>query len=149
MLSNEEDHWKKVVMIELAYADFVVLDWSGEITDNMRWELQQALRACPPHRILLIVSSEEDLEKPENIAVRDAARGLLMSPSPQAPMTRLLFLSTLASAMAALRAEPRNGCMLARVKCLVDTTYLDMIDWRSFEECSLADSDHADFQRAS
>lgn len=149
VLSNEQDHWKKVVMIELTYADFVVLDWSGEITDNMRWELQQALRACPPHRILLIVSSVEDLDKPENIAVRDAARGLLMAPSPQDPLTRLLFLRTLGSAMAALRVEPRNECMLARAKCLGDSTSLDVIDWRSFEECSLADSDHADFQRAS
>ena len=149
VLSNEQDHWKKVVMIELTYADFVVLDWSGEITDNMRWELQQALRACPPHRILLIGSSMKDLEESENIAVRDAARELLTAPSPEVPMTRLLFLRTLKSAMEALRVEPRSGCMLVRAKCLADSPYLDMVDWRSFEECTLADSDHADLQRAS
>jgi hypothetical protein len=137
VVADNRDHWRQVVMIELTFADFVVLDWSGEVTDNMRWELEQALLVCPPHRILLVVSAKSDLDRPENLAIRDAAKGLTMAPSPEDTMTRLLFLRALKTAMRRLCEEPRDKRLLARAAHLADKIDLKDIDWEAFESCSL------------
>jgi hypothetical protein len=46
--------WQRQVLIEMEVVDFAVFDWIDEITDHMRWELQQALVLLPVRRILII-----------------------------------------------------------------------------------------------
>jgi hypothetical protein len=40
-----------------------VLDWPGEISENMLWELEQALERMPPERILLLTSDQGVFEQ--------------------------------------------------------------------------------------
>lgn len=46
--------WRWQVLAELDAADVVVFDWAEEVTANMRWELREARRRLPGHRLLLV-----------------------------------------------------------------------------------------------
>src|SRR3984893_2057689 len=52
--------WQRQVLIETEVVDFAVFDWIDEITDHMRWELQQALVLLPVKRILIICKPADE-----------------------------------------------------------------------------------------
>jgi hypothetical protein len=51
--------WRAQVTAELEVADAVVFDWADDVTDNMKWEFEEALRLLPAHRILVMCSDPE------------------------------------------------------------------------------------------
>jgi hypothetical protein len=100
--------WRVVVLFELSYADFVVLDWPGEISENMLWELEQALERMPPERILLLTSDQGVFEQAsQRLVGRAGFDKINVSISPTHPMGAALFTSGIANMMTSLRMSPR------------------------------------------
>lgn len=100
--------WRVVVLFELSYADFVVLDWPGEISENMLWELEQALERMPPERILLLTSDQGVFEQAsQRLVGRAGFDKINISISPTHPMGAALFTSGIANMMTSLRMSPR------------------------------------------
>lgn len=111
MVAGEETvEWHAVVDTELRYADIVLLDWSGEISENMVWELRRALDFVPFHRVIIITSDKTD-NLASSILADCSGRGdpgnLLLLPAPSNGLTTLLFRFAFMQRMRALRPEPR------------------------------------------
>ncbi|CAN7701030.1 hypothetical protein [Mesorhizobium sp. LjRoot246] len=52
--------WQRQVSIEMEVADFAVFDWVDDVTDNMRWELAEALKHLPAQRILVVAKPNNE-----------------------------------------------------------------------------------------
>lgn len=50
--------WEARVERELAAADFAVFDWTGDISEAMRWELRAAMARLPTERLLMFCGIE-------------------------------------------------------------------------------------------
>ena len=62
LVPSTPEGWREVVVKELQAADLVVLDWRGEVTENMRWECKQAASLMPGHRVLVIIGQDVPAE---------------------------------------------------------------------------------------
>ncbi|MEM8652731.1 MAG: hypothetical protein AAGF54_19560 [Pseudomonadota bacterium] len=137
IVTDDPDHWRQVVMIELAYADFAVLDWSGEVSGNMRWELNQALLMLPANRILMVGASEEELNNSVPSEIGGHPVFLKTAVAPAKGIERPLFLSDLSEAMRELQEEPRRPSAVARAWQFQSKIYLDKMDWSEVEAGTL------------
>lgn len=137
VVTDDPDHWRHVVMIELALADFAVLDWSGEVTENMRWELHQTLLMLPPDRILLVGATAEELERSAPPGIVNVPHALQTAVAPERGMPKALFLLRLSRAMARLREGPRAAQALARAAHFRERVFLDLMDWKAIEAGAL------------
>ena len=104
--------WKQVVHLELLYADFVLFDWSGNITANMIWELESAISLIPSARMMVVhgLNNREDV-----LAVLDKIRAGLgeevcMTPGPdgKTTMSTFIFRAEFQKKMESLKAAPRS-----------------------------------------
>jgi hypothetical protein len=106
----DPDDWRPVVETELFFADLVIFDWSGEVTDNMAWEFERALHYVPLQRIVMMLSngSEGDFDRlcREHLTP-DAAGDIVRLPVPGQPVATLLFRLGFTRKMRSLLAEPR------------------------------------------
>jgi hypothetical protein len=60
---RHDDHiegWTDHIAREIARADFAVFDWRVEVSTAMIWELEQALAALPPARIMVLYDGKTE-----------------------------------------------------------------------------------------
>lgn len=109
---ENENEWREVVITQLAFADFVVLDWPGEITENMVWELEQTLARIPKDRLMLLTAGENN-EQVKQVLNRlsEADRPLQIvesvSPTDVKGMRMVLFIHRFSDMMDALKVSKR------------------------------------------
>lgn len=101
----ERDDWRAFVDLELRYADFAVLDWGGDVSPAMIWELEQTAAQLPLNRIWILASRESSRtvhQTLERIVLSPAAREKMIGIAPRDRMTQLLFIHDLEARMRSL-----------------------------------------------
>ncbi|HEX7920435.1 MAG TPA: hypothetical protein VF583_05750 [Bradyrhizobium sp.] len=114
LMANPRSHedWKEVIATQLSFADFVVFDWPGEITENMLWELHQTIQRFPLERMMMLVSHDnrEDVDRMlRNLLQVDQLPDSLIAISPTERMLTLIFMRKFEWAMNSLVRTPRSG----------------------------------------
>ncbi|MGY3445682.1 MULTISPECIES: hypothetical protein [unclassified Bradyrhizobium] len=107
---GSHDDWKQVIATQLKFADFVVFDWPGEITENMLWELLQTIQRIPIERMMMLVSHDniEDVERMlRDLLHVDQLPESLIILSPTEPMLTLIFMRKFEWTMNSLVRTPR------------------------------------------
>lgn len=104
--SKYADDWKARVLDELAVADFAMFDWEGEITDNMRWELEVTGAVLPVDRIMVVTSTEQLEAAEREIAACGATGARVVVFDGYGPAVNA-FYRALHEQMAQLRPAPR------------------------------------------
>lgn len=106
---RKTESWRALVCEQLCYADFVLFDWSAEITDNMIWEFEQALERVPPDRIL-ILESPESAARIEAILQRPGRGAEVrhrVTAAPTSGLGEAIFIIEFMESMRCLRPQPR------------------------------------------
>jgi hypothetical protein len=107
---DSKDEWKAVVTTELTYADFVVFDWPGEITENMIWELEQTVNKIPLQRIMILLSIASGKVVKEILRTllrSDIVPDAILQISPTDPSMDHIFKRQFERAMNHLATTPR------------------------------------------
>ena len=67
----DERIWKPIVAMEFQKSDLAIFDWTDNVTENMRWELQVARQTLALNRIVVIARDTKLVEQltDENICV--------------------------------------------------------------------------------
>ena len=106
----DSDEWKAVVSTELKCPDYVVLDWSDEVSENMVWELHQTVNQLPTGRVVMLLT-RNNKARVEQVLDRlltvEERASLVVGVSPYDQLTNLLFLRGLERAMRRLTVSLR------------------------------------------
>lgn len=116
-LTAERDNegWRDLVCQQLRFADFVLFDWSGEVTRNMIWEFERALERVPDDRILILQSPESAACVERIVTERRPGweLGKRIVSAPTSAMGEALFIDGFMRSIRGLRPQPRPAEHLA------------------------------------
>jgi hypothetical protein len=116
---REAQAWQPIVREQLEFADFVVLDWSQDVSPNMEWELATTLKLLPPDRIVVLTAGdakERVLDLLKRLELSPRAYRNIFAPAPKDSFTNLLLVFKMQKAFSALTLSSRPefvGCASA------------------------------------
>ena len=100
-------NWRQVVHTELLYADFVLFDWSFEITENMSWEFKSAISLIPSSRMMIVCNLSNKQIIVELVNRIRSGLGtdidIIAGPDPDEPISTPIFRSRFQKKMESLR----------------------------------------------
>jgi hypothetical protein len=120
---RHDDHleaWTDHIAREITRSDFAVFDWRVEVSAAMVWELEQALAALPPSRIMVLHDSETEGSVRRILAETcgPAAGDVLVLHLPVlVPLAEATFRKALYKRLSELEAEPRPVARADKTGC--------------------------------